>query len=87
MNDDFLAGATELLGSPGLLIGSWGFRNLAYDPDIYGHELPHIVTAETNPLDLTLTETGLSRRREPAAAGPPVSSTSRSCMVERRMDS
>ncbi|HPQ70484.1 MAG TPA: hypothetical protein PKW95_15250 [bacterium] len=60
MPDDFLAGATELWGAPGLLFGCWGERNLAYDPDILGHELTHIVTATVNALDTTLGATGFN---------------------------
>ena len=59
-NDDFLAGATDVMGYPGLLIGTWDKRNLAYDPDIFGHELTHLVTAAVNPLDLSLVKTGFS---------------------------
>ncbi len=58
--DDFLAGATDVLGSPGLLIGRWGGRSLAFDPDVIGHELTHLVTAADNPLDLTLGREGLN---------------------------
>ena len=42
--DEFFAGATEIFGRPGIVMGTVGDRNLAYDPDVFGHEFTHIVT-------------------------------------------
>ena len=38
-------------GGPGLIIGQWGDRNLAYDPDVLGHELFHVVHSRIAPED------------------------------------
>ncbi len=46
---DFLAGATDVRGGPGLVVGQWGDRNLAYDPDVLGHELFHVVHSRIAP--------------------------------------
>ena len=46
---DFLAGATDIRGGPGMVVGQWGDRNLAYDPDVLGHELFHIVHSQIAP--------------------------------------
>ncbi|MBU0617681.1 MAG: hypothetical protein KKI02_08180 [Planctomycetes bacterium] len=46
---DFLAGATDVRGGRGLVVGQWGSRNLAYDPDVLGHELFHVVHSQIVP--------------------------------------
>lgn len=46
---NFLAGATVVRGGPGLVVGQWGDRNLAYDPDVLGHELFHVVHGQIVP--------------------------------------
>jgi len=48
-------------GGPGILVGIAGSRNLAYDPDVFGHELMHIYQAySTHALDPFLSSTGLN---------------------------
>lgn len=60
--DDFFAGATDLFGRPGIVMGTVDDRNLAYDPDVFGHEFTHIVTgvAGALALDTSLDPTGPS---------------------------
>ena len=47
--NDLLAGATVVRGVPGLVIGYAGSRNLAYDADVFGHELFHVVHGQIVP--------------------------------------
>jgi hypothetical protein len=58
--DEFWAGATDVLGGPGLVMGVVGSRNLAYDPDVFGHELMHLFQAKSSHLDPYLAPTGLN---------------------------
>jgi|GEM_PF-3242254 len=46
---DFLAGSTLVRGRPGMVVGQWGERNLAFDPDVLGHELFHVVHSQIVP--------------------------------------
>jgi hypothetical protein len=52
-----LAGATEIQGRPSVLFGRLDEVDLAYDPDVYGHELGHLVIPMP---DATIVSTGLS---------------------------
>jgi len=46
---DFLAGSTLVRRKPGMVVGVWGKRNLAFDPDVLGHELFHVVHSQIVP--------------------------------------
>lgn len=64
--DEFFAGATDVFGRPGIVMGTVGDRNLAYDPDVFGHEFTHIVTGVSGDLSL---ESALDATGPSIAAG------------------
>lgn len=56
---DFLAGSTLVRGRPGMVVGQWGERNLAFDPDVLGHELFHVVQSQIVPESLAEVENAI----------------------------